>query len=143
MGSCSSRFLLLLSLTALSACSTVPMNTGSKAGMARVTFYNKHEDKYGNRIASSKYRRAERGRTIAAESRFKFGTIIRIPFLARLLGNGRYVVEDRGSAVEKRKASKGTTPVFDFYVDTKKETRLLAAIVPPYLPYEIESTSGM
>lgn len=131
-----------LLFTLLCNCAPVPLRPGSKTagkrGTARVTFYNKHEDRYGNRIASSKYRRACRGYTAAAERAFAFGTVIRIPWLARLLGTGRYVVEDRGSAVERRRASHGTTPVFDIYVDSKAETRRLAAIVPPYLPYEIE-----
>lgn len=126
-----------LLLARLCSCTPVPLRPDSRKGIARVTFYNRHEDKYGNRIASSNCRRAKRGYTCAAERGFPFGTIVRIPWLARVLGTTTYVVEDRGSAVEKRKASKGATPVFDIYVDTKKETRLLAAIVPPYLPYEI------
>ena len=109
-----------------------------KPKLARITFYNKHEDKYGNRIACSSRRRAVRGRTAAAESQFPFGTIVKIPWLTKLLGTGRYVVEDRGSAVERRKASRGTVPVFDLYVETKKEMKRLAAIVPAYLPYEIQ-----
>ena len=132
-----SRLILLCLLSALTACETVPSQS-KKVGIARITFYNKHEDKYGNRIACSKIRRATRGRTVAAESTFPFGTIVAIPWLAKLLGNGRYVVEDRGGAVERRRASYGTTPVFDFYTETKKETNYLAAIVPPYLPYEIQ-----
>lgn len=131
-----------LLLLKLCSCTPVPLKPGNgKQGsrVARVTFYNKHEDEYGNRIASSNKRRARRGYTCAAESAFSFGTIVKIPWLARLLGAETYVVEDRGSAVEKRKASHGTVPVFDIYVDSKRETKLLAAIVPPYLPYEIQN----
>jgi 3D (Asp-Asp-Asp) domain-containing protein len=122
----------------LSSCEAVPKQTSNKKGMARVTFYNKHEDKYGNKIASSNTRRARRGRTIAAEKSFPFGTVIQIPWLAKILGSSRYVVEDRGSAINSRRASGGKTPVFDIYTDSKKETNRLAAIVPPYLPYEIQ-----
>lgn len=110
-----------------------------KSGIARVTFYNKHEDKYGGRIASSNKRRAVKKQTIAAERSYPFGTKVRIPYLANLLGLHRpFIVEDRGSAVEARKASHGTAPVFDIYAETKKEMKRLAAIVPAYLPYEIQ-----
>lgn len=104
---------------------------------ARITFYHKHEDKYGDHIACSKTRRAKRGYTVSAEHGFPFGTVLKIPWLARIFNTSKFVVEDRGSAVESRRASKGRTPVFDFYVGSK-EMKRLAAIVPPYLPYEIE-----
>jgi len=142
-GSLNSKFCgLLLALAALSACTIAPVKHGSKESkVARITFYNKHEDKWGNRIASSKIRRARRGYTCAAEQAFVFGTVVRIPWLARILGTGNYVVEDRGAAVEGRKASHGACPVFDLYVDSKKEMKQLASIVPPYLPYETDDTN--
>ncbi len=123
----------------LSSCEAMPKQVSNKKGIARVTFYNRHEDKYGSRIASSNKRRAVKGQTIAAERRYPFGTKIWIPYLAKLFGVTKpFIVEDRGSAVERRKASHGTAFVFDIYTDSKKETNRLAAIVPPYLPYEIQ-----
>jgi 3D (Asp-Asp-Asp) domain-containing protein len=131
------KWIALLCL-ALAACETVPAKPTKKSGVARITFYNKHEDKYGNRIACSSHKRATRGKTIAAERTFPFGTIIRIPWLAKFIGNGSYIVEDRGSAVESRRASRGRTPVLDVYAESKREMIRLAKLVPPYLPFEVE-----
>jgi 3D (Asp-Asp-Asp) domain-containing protein len=135
MASCKTLLASLL-LLKLCSCAPVALLPSKNKGVARVTFYNAHEDKFGSRIACSKSRRATVGKTAAAESQFPFGTVVRIPWLARILGNGSYIVEDRGSAVQNRKASFGTTPVFDLFVNTRKEMKRLAAIVPPYLPYE-------
>jgi 3D (Asp-Asp-Asp) domain-containing protein len=104
--------------------------------LARVTFYNKHEDKYGSRIAASTTRRARVAETVAAEACcFPFGKRICIPDLSGIVGDGIFTVEDRGSAVNKRVASRGKYPVFDIYAGTRKQMRQWANQVPPYLPY--------
>jgi 3D (Asp-Asp-Asp) domain-containing protein len=100
--------------------------------------YNNHEDKFGSRIASSAKRRATIGKTLAAESAFPFGTRIHIPILDKLLGDGHCVVEDRGSAVQKRRASQGRYPVLDLYAETKKKMKQWARLIPAYVQYEIE-----
>jgi 3D (Asp-Asp-Asp) domain-containing protein len=129
---------IALLCVALSSCTTVPLQYGHRSGTARLTFYNKHEDKYGSHIASSSRRRATAGHTLAAESAFPFGTKVHIPVLDKILGDGHCVVEDRGSAVERRKASRGLTPVFDLYAETKKKMKQWAKLIPAYVQYEIQ-----
>jgi 3D (Asp-Asp-Asp) domain-containing protein len=114
-------------------------NKAASHGVARVTLYNKHEDKYGDRIAASNRRRAKVARTVAAESCcFPFGTKVFFPALAGFIGSGVFTVEDRGSAVERRKASHGKCPVIDIYAGTKRQMKHWAAVIPPYLEYEIK-----
>src|SRR5437667_8958762 len=104
-------FLSFLAAT-LIGCETVPTTYGKHK--ARVTCYYRGEDKWGNRIASSN-QKAKEGRTIAAEKAFSFGKIIYFPLLQSIFGEGHRIVEDRGSAIESRKASQGLCPVFDLY----------------------------
>jgi 3D (Asp-Asp-Asp) domain-containing protein len=122
----------------LTSCAEMQVKPCHKTGTARLTFYNKHEDKFGSRIASSAKRRATVGKTLAADRGFPFGTHIHIPILDKILGDGHCVVEDRGSAVQKRKASHGLTPVLDLYAETKKKMKQWARLIPAYVQYEIE-----
>lgn len=122
---------------ALTSCAVIP-TTGlnGRKGTARVTIYNKHEDRWHDRIASSSKARAKEGLTIAAEKSFAFGTRILIPLLRGIVGSGSYIVQDRGSAVEERKASRGRCPVFDVYVASRKRMKQLVRMLPEYMDYE-------
>ncbi len=102
---------------------------------ARITFYNKWEDKWGNRIAMSPKMRAKQGETVAAHPAFRFGTEVSIPFLKGLLDNDdKFIVQDRGSAVTKMRASRGKTPVFDVYLGmNKSRAKMFARSVPEYM----------
>ena len=94
----------------------IPMLTEvDKKIVARITYYNNREAG-GDRIAACSKSRAKEGITVAAHPDFKFGTRIVIPALKNKLGNGEFVVEDRGSAVTSKKASKGKTYVFDIFI---------------------------
>ena len=84
--------------------------------IARITFYNKREAG-GDRLASSSKGRAKEGITVAAHPDFPFGTKIVIPALKDKVGNGNFTIEDRGTAVTKKKASHGKAFVFDIYVN--------------------------
>lgn len=123
-----------------SGCSEVTpaANKLASRGIARITYYGKHEDKWGNRIACSKHRRAKEGSTVAAERAYPFGTRVIVPQLATIIGHGVFTVEDRGSAVERRQASHGQCPVFDIYAGTRRQMRKWAAVTPQYLEYEIQ-----
>lgn len=89
---------------------------------ARITFYT-DDPKYGKKTASGKI--AQEGKTVAAAKRKKFGTKLRIPALTGVVGDGNFLVQDRGPALEKRIASKGKLPVIDVYVTSKAKVNKL------------------
>ena len=93
------------------------LSTSQKVMIARITYYNKKEAG-GDRLASSNGK-AKEGLTIAAHPIFPFGTKVYIPALSGKIGDGVFVVQDRGTAVTKKKASKGKAFVFDVYVNVK------------------------
>jgi hypothetical protein len=82
---------------------------------ARVTYYGKHEDRFGSKVAQGG--RAKEGVTVAASPKWHFGQPLRIPALAGKVGNGNFTVQDRGTAVARKKASHGQSEVFDVYLD--------------------------
>lgn len=84
----------------------------------RVTFYSPCT-KYGSKVADPKVKRAVTGVTAAAHPHFKFGTRIFVPDLKGIVGDGRFIVQDRGSAVTSKKASNGKTYVFDIFVTSR------------------------
>lgn len=88
---------------------------------ARITYYTPYEDKWGAQVADPKTKRAKEGITIAAHPEFKFGTKIYIPNLKDKVGDGWFVVQDRGSAVTSKKASNGKAYVFDVFLSTGKK----------------------
>ena len=93
--------------------------------LARVTFYTDCP-KWGRKTASGKL--AEEGTTIAAEGEIPFGTEFKIPRLKEWINtDGIFIVHDRGSAVESRKASSGKLPVIDVYVSSYDKVRKLGA----------------
>ena len=130
-------FVLIVVLCFCVGCESTRV-TQPKKGIARITYYGKHEDKWGNRIACSKHRRAKVGATVSAERRYPFGTRVVVPALAKIIGRSVFTVEDRGSAVERRQASYGKCPVFDIYAGTRRQMRKWAAVTPEYLEYEIQ-----
>ena len=96
---------------------------------ARVTYYHRFGDGFGSKIAMPKKLkeklkifRSTEGKTVAAHSRFPFGTKVIIPDLKGVSGKTLTVV-DRGTAVESKKAARGKNFVFDVYVeaDSKRE----------------------
>lgn len=108
--------ILLLVLCVFSfGCSTISADSEYVKYHSRITFYHKYQDG-GDRVAMSGKMRAQEGVTIAAHPTFKFGTKVKIPSLAGIVGDGTFIVQDRGSAVTKKKASKGKAYVFDVYI---------------------------
>lgn len=101
---------------------------------ARVTYYS--GDKY---VACPKTKYPKVGVSVAAHPRFKFGTKITIPALKGVVGDGEFIVQDRGPAVTKRTASGGKTPVFDVFVSSKSRIRDLMTEVPDYVDVIVHS----
>jgi|TARA_R110002020_G_scaffold126312_6_gene284054 hypothetical protein len=105
-------FSLFLALMAYS-------DNSSEEYLCRVTYYHPHQDKWGSRVACPNTKRATEGVTVAAHPDFSFGTKIYIPDLKGVVGNGRFIVQDRGSAVTKKRASHGKAYVFDVYLKNR------------------------
>lgn len=100
---------------------------------ARVTYYTVGEDKWGDRVADPKTHRAKQGTTVAHHPKYSFGTSIRIPQLEGVVGDGNFKVQDRGSAVTKKRASRGRTYVIDVFVKNKRTMRKLMHSQPMYM----------
>jgi hypothetical protein len=113
-------FFAVLLCCCLSGCGTVTTRT-PRVFRARITFYRPGEDRYGVRTASG--HRAHEGRTIAAGWWAPYGLKVMIARLKGVVGNGNFVVEDRGRDVERMKASKGTLPVVDVFVASRAKYR--------------------
>lgn len=99
---------------------------------ARITYYST-DGKWGNLVACQRSRRAKEGVTVAAHPDFKFGTKIYIPELKGKIGEGNFIVQDRGGAVTSKKASRGRAYVFDVYVTTHSKIRRYAYSQPEYM----------
>jgi len=99
---------------------------------ARVTYYSA-DGKWGNRVACQKAKYAKEGVSVAAHPMFKFGTVLEIPALKGIIGDGKFVVQDRGPAVTKKVASRGKTLVFDVYVASHSKIHKMKTAVPDYL----------
>lgn len=121
--------IIAASMLSLSCCSSETFDKTLGFGqqlppqMARVTYYNPSECHWGSEVACPKTRRAKEGVTIAAHPDFYFGQKIFIPELKGVIGNGEFLVQDRGSAVTRKKASKGKTYVFDVFVRSGSSMR--------------------
>lgn len=93
---------------------------------SRVTYYHAYEDKWGAKVAAHPKMRNKAGVGVAAHPDFAFYTNIRIPVLkGKLDGDDKFQVIDRGSAVTKSKAFKGSKIsgkkyVFDVFVPKNK-----------------------
>lgn len=136
--------ILIVCTNFLSACGTVTATKrGSKSLWARVTYYTRHEDKWGNKVACSTKFRAKQGRTVAAHRDFPFGTKVTIPDLKEELGSAPLIVEDRGSAVNSKKAVPKTCRSwmydFDVYLDMpNRAMKRFASNQPPFMKVYVE-----
>lgn len=130
------KLVLILLLVSTSKCFSVPLNPFFKKNhiTARITYYNGIGDGFGNKVACSAKIRAKEGTTVAAHSNFKFFSQIEIPRLKGIVGDGKFIVQDRGSAVQKKKASKGKFYVFDVYLNKKsREFNRFVSRLPEYM----------
>ena len=75
---------------------------------------------------------------MAAHRNVKFGTTYYIPALKGIVGDGTFKVQDRGSAINSRKASKGKLPVIDVFVSSKSKYREVIKKVPPVMTVYIK-----
>ena len=105
---------------------------------ARVTYYTPASPD-GKHVAWSKVKAAKEGTTIAAHPKLAFGTVIEIPELRGIVGNGTFIVQDRGTAVTNKKASHGKTDVIDVFVNSNKKLRFITKTKPKYMKVHIVS----
>ena len=104
---------------------------------SRITYYSIGEDKWGDKVACPKTHRAKEGITVAAHPNFKFGTKVFIPELKGVIGDGYFTVQDRGSAVTKKRAAKGKAYVFDVFVKNQYRMNKHARNRPMYMDTHI------
>ena len=109
----------------------------SQVYTARITYYST-DGKWGNRVACQSTKRAKEGVSVAAHPNFKFGTKLYIPQLKGKIGNGNFIVQDRGSAVTKKKASRGKAYVFDIYVTSHSKIHKYAHSQPEYMKVYVQ-----
>jgi len=110
---------------------------------ARITYYSVGQDKWGDKVACPQTPMAKEGITIAAHPQFKFGTKVHIPQLENKIGDGYFIVQDRGGAVTKKKAAKGKAYVFDIFVKNQKLMWNHAYNRPMYMDvYVINTPNG-
>jgi hypothetical protein len=100
--------------------------------LARITYYHIGEDRWGSRVADPKVHRARVGVTVAGHPDFPFETHIDIPSLHYVLPSEHFLIQDRGSAVTRKKASHGQAYVFDIFTTTR-QARYLAKNEPEYM----------
>ena len=115
---------------------TVKLNPKYKKVRARITYYTS-DRKYGIKVADPKTKFAIEGVTVAAHPNFKFGSKIFIPSLKSKIGDGYYLVQDRGNAVTLKKASKGNGYVFDVYVSSHQTLKSMAKNMPMWMDVHI------
>ncbi|BDS07539.1 hypothetical protein NT6N_25790 [Oceaniferula spumae] len=99
---------------------------------ARITYYSIGQDKWGALNACPKTKKSKIGVTVAAHPKFKFGTKLSIPKLKGIVGDGIFLVQDRGGAVTRKIASRGKYYVFDVFV-TPSQRRKYANQLPEYM----------
>ena len=109
----------------------------SQVYTARITYYST-DSKWGNRVSCQRSKRAKEGVSVAAHPNFKFGTKLYIPQLKGKIGNGNFIVQDRGSAVTKKKASRGKAYVFDIYVTSHSKISKFAHSQPEYMKVYVQ-----
>lgn len=102
---------------------------------ARVTYYNKHEDHFGSRIAIGG--RAKEGITVAMENSIPYGAKVQVATLKGIVGNGEFIKQDTGRDVRNRKASRGKLLVVDVYVATRRKYNWLVSHMPPVMPVSL------
>lgn len=109
----------------------------SQVYTARITYYST-DGKWGNRVACQRSKRATEGVSVAAHPNFKFGTKLYIPQLKGKIGDGNFIVQDRGGAVTSKKASRGKAYVFDIYVTSHSKIRKYAYSQPEYMKVYVQ-----
>ena len=129
-------YVLTLGILAISTTAGTGKITKKKTHRCRITYYC-GDDKWGNRVADPATKRAVTGVTVAAHPDFPFGTKIFIPELKGHVGDGHFIVQDRGGWVTSKKAAQGKAYVFDVYVPTKREQNIHAAKRPMYMEVQI------
>jgi len=131
------KTILLLMALSLMSCNSAKLVQNSprqessylKKINARITYYYP-EAPFWRKVSDQSVKTATEGITVAAHPDFKFGKKIYIPDLENKLGDGKFVVQDRGTAVTKKKASAGKGYVFDIYVKNSQKMNYLAKNVP-------------
>ena len=99
---------------------------------ARITYYYP-EAPFWRKVSCTKTKTAKEGTTVAAHPDFKFGTKLYIPQLKGKIGDVNFVVKDRGSAVTKKRASRGKGYVFDIFVDSRSDMSRLERKAPEWM----------
>lgn len=125
------RYLKIILAVILFACYSDIVNGEShqikEEHTARITYFT------GTRVACQKAKFAKEGVTVAAHPKFKFGTKLYIPDLKNVIGDGNFIVQDRGPAVTSKVASKGKALVFDIYVSSRAKISKFANKQPMYM----------
>jgi len=129
--------ILLISCVVMSCSYAMSSKKTQEVYTARITYYST-DRKWGNRVACQSSKYAKEGITVAAHPKFKFGTEIYIPGLKGKLGDGHFVIQDRGSAVTSKKASRGKAYVFDIYVNSHSKVRKFAHSSSEYMKVYIQ-----
>mgnify|MGYP001593976118 CR=1 FL=1 len=137
MKSCGNLILVSLLFISFAAQAAISFRKNvDKKLNCRITYYC-GDDKWGDQVADPATKRAISGITVAAHPDFSFGTKIFIPELKDHMGDGHFIVQDRGGWVTSKKAAKGKAYVFDVYVPTKREQRTHASKRPMYMEVHI------
>lgn len=129
--------ILLMSCLVMSCANATTNKKAQEVYTARITYYST-DRKWGNKVACQRSKYAKEGITVAAHPNFKFGTRIYIPGLKGNLGDGHFVIQDRGSAVTSKKASRGKAYVFDIYVTSHSKIRKFAHSKPEYMKVYVQ-----
>lgn len=103
---------------------------------ARITYYTA-DKKYGIHVADPKTKHAIEGVTVAAHPKYKFGSAVYIPSLKNKIGDGNFIVQDRGSAVTSKRAAKGKGYVFDVYVKSHTTLKQMAETMPMWMDVHV------
>jgi 3D (Asp-Asp-Asp) domain-containing protein len=130
---------LTILITSCSAATPVKSHTKDQWITARITYYTPASPD-GKRVACPKVKTAKEGITVAAHPKLPFGTRIEIPELKGVVGNGStFIVQDRGTAVTRKKASHGKADVIDVFVNSERKLRAITKTKPKYMKVHIVS----
>jgi 3D (Asp-Asp-Asp) domain-containing protein len=126
--------LSLFSCSFVSNAETAHLNTiaAIHTVRARITYYCPGQDHWGSRVAMPDVKAARQGTTVAAHPDFKFGTRVYIPALKNVIDDGKFIVQDRGSAVTSKKAARGKAYVFDVFVASNRAISHMSKTTPAW-----------
>lgn len=99
--------------------------------MCRTYYYP--QAPYWSKVCDKNVKKAIEGITVAAHPDFKLGQKIAIPTLRNRVGSGEFIVQDRGSAVTKKKASHNKGYVFDVFVQSNSKSKKLIKSLPMWM----------